>query len=237
MRKSAFSIIAIILFFVTSQKPVHSFGLGAFIEGGGGGTFYLMPGFDDRNSGQFFIGGGFIFDTAVSTNTLFNYRACFAYNWTRATAYTPPEYYLVSKIIPPDNQDLNQIKLINSFGFGLIRNETMRLWLGPQLNFFYTWGDTTILGRYGTWNINRKDTMSIGGVGFGFVLGVNFNFTGLVSLATEAGLRLNIAGGSTYGTYTYNASSGKDATSVVNIKPEVFATVGVLFRIYDRFAR
>ncbi len=236
MKKFLFLIITVISIHVYSENTAHSIGLGAYIEGGGGGAFYILPsGYSERNSGQFFAGGGIMFDTSVSTNTLFNYRVGFAYNWTRATTYTPPEYYLVNKVITPGNLDLNQIKLVNSFGFGVIRTETIRFWLGPQLIFFYNWGDTTIIGVYSGWNINRKDTVSVGGLGLGFVAGINFNFTGIVTLALEFGVRVNVAGGSTYGTYSYNSSAqAKKEIALVGIYPEGFATVGVIFRILEK---
>lgn len=90
-----------------------------------------------------------------------------------------------------------RINLVSTFGFGLLRTEVVRLWLGPRFNLAYNW--------------HSRDTndYSTGGleVGIAPALGINVNIGSHLSLAADVDYRWagefgawtdNIGGSGTY---------------------------------------
>ena len=79
-----------------------------------------------------------------------------------------------------------KINIVNTFGFGVLRTEKVRLWVGPRINIAYDW-DTGDDG----WNR----------LGFEFgvapAVGVNVNLGRLVSLAADVDYRV----ATTFGAY------------------------------------
>ena len=67
------------------------------------------------------FGVGFTFDTAVASDRLFNYRASVGYQ------------HVDAKYEGFENEDGNGISIDNAFGFGIVRNSRMRLWVGPAV--------------------------------------------------------------------------------------------------------
>lgn len=77
------------------------------------------------------FGVGFVFDTNVQKKRLFNYR-------------------LGIEVLERGARDRNdkpcqngcetgtRVNAVHTFGFGIIRNENLRLWVGPRVNFAFT---------------------------------------------------------------------------------------------------
>ncbi len=244
-------IIFLILFFLPiasfTAKEAEAIGFGVFVEGGGGGSYfwYIDPRHDDQsyNNSMGFIGGGVVFDTSLSSGSMFNYRAELGYAWKGNIKYKAPDYKFDDRSIVSFEFDLNEIKLVNSFGFALYQSETIRFWLGPQFNLIVLWGvkkDTfTSQGSPGVTSVKGAEyNLTAGGLGLGVVIGLNINFKGITTLAIEAGFRANFNAGTLYsgGDYYNNASYlgyywAKPLSLV--LVPEGFATVGVIFRFLE----
>lgn len=150
------------------QLPVggaHAAGFGAYFEyGRAWGTFSgdsILPDLSDYDENQF--GAGFAFDTAVARDHVFNYRLNIGYE--RVYQESDSGVEVIS----------NGAALSNTFGFGIVRTDAVRVWLGPALRFGFdvqknTGGDI--------WDFD---------IGGGPVLGFNFHVGDRVSLGLTGG--------------------------------------------------
>ncbi len=165
--------------------PVHSYavGLGPYIEHtSGSGEF------DDEYGASIDIdtkGFGFVFDSNVTKRDLFNYRLHIGY----------------SDLDIPYGFDGYRISIDNTFGFGIIKNENFRWWIGPHLHLSYSNWDTPIGGSY-----YEEDSVDFFGVGTGVVTGMNFNLPRVVSICPELGLRYQYNASDTYEETRYSSS-------------------------------
>jgi hypothetical protein len=246
--KKYLSVVFLFFFILIPLKSAKAIGVGVYVEGGGGASYqwYIDPHHIDQkyNNNFGFFGGGVIFDTALSTDNSFNYRLEFGYAWKRFLNFKAPDYYFDDRSIVSFDFDLNEIKLVNSFGFALYQNETIRLWLGPQFNIAVLWGvrkgTFTTAGSPGVTTVKLAEyNLTTGGIGIGAVIGLNINFKGFVTLAIEAGFRLNFDAGTMYsGADYYNGVTYKDyywaKPLALVMTPEGFATVGVVFRFLEK---
>lgn len=102
---------------------------------------------------------GFVLDSAVAADRVFNYRL--------ELGYGRSEYDLpLDMTIKTDVYTIN-----NTFGFGVVRTRVVRLWLGPQLGIYYEDGD-------GFWDAF--------GINVGPALGLNIHLGPVVSLSFSA---------------------------------------------------
>lgn len=106
------------------------------------------------------VGVSLIFDTAVAKDKLLNLRLSLGYEHGD---YQGP-------------LDSSRGTLGGTFGFALLKNQTLRLWAGPRL----------VLG-YGVLDDNKRVEGHDFNVGLGPVLGANFHLSGEVSLGLELG--------------------------------------------------
>lgn len=115
------------------------------------------------------VGVGFILDTNLAKDSLFNYRLKLGYD------------KLVSEEYRSGNKDFEFDGFIwdNTFGFGVLRNEMLRLWLGPQLGF----------SGYSGENPYEEGDAHLFGVNLGAVLGLNFNPGNVITIALETGYK------------------------------------------------
>lgn len=145
-------------------------GIGFYVQGGGGTAEWEaddLRGQFDFDSDSRHGGLGIVYDSNVSQNSLFNYRAYLGYE--RA-------------VHDPDN-DFGDIKLDSivfdqDFGFGLYRSGSLRLWVGPEVRISYSSG--------------RPDDaddlkFKLFGIGAGPVAGVNFHINSTLSLCLKGG--------------------------------------------------
>ncbi len=103
---------------------------------------------------------GFVLDTAIATNRLFNYRL--------QVAVVDASY---------DNIEMDGIVLTNTFGFGVVRNSNLRFWIGPQVGFKYL-------------ESNDDTDMELVTFDLGAATGLNYHIGSTVSLTAEAGYKL-----------------------------------------------
>jgi hypothetical protein len=137
---------------------------------------------DDGDVGRF--GVGFVFDTAVAKDKLFNYRL-------NAT--------VTGLNVELDNTGGAEAELVglvvdNTFGFGVLRNEKVRLWVGPRVRVGFLAGDTD------DFDINGESDVAVFEFGVGGAFGANFHVGPTVSLGLETGVMLSGYAGEIEGT-------------------------------------
>ena len=102
---------------------------------------------------------GFMLDTTIAEDRLFNYRLQLA---------------LVNSSY--DNLDLDGIAVTNTFGFGVVRTSVIRVWVGPQLAF------KVLEGK------GNSDAVLVG-LELGPAVGINIHIASSMSIVAELGYR------------------------------------------------
>jgi hypothetical protein len=151
---------------------------------------------------------GLVLDTNLSKDKLFNYRLGLAYE----TVNFKRENQTVS-------YDPKGCSLENDFGFGIIRTDFLRLWLGPELRFAY-------LKK--PWE-NRRTTHLVE-AGIGPVVGLNFNIGSVVTLSVKGGYIFNKTYGSRTNPATATTTSSED-TLITGSGNYPIANLALIFRI------
>jgi len=196
------------------SSPLMAIGLGAYTTGSA--ASYSCTLYDDYDStfdldvSQF--GAGFVLDTAVAKDRVFNYRLNVELTGLSAETESGSAY------------DGFAFNVFNTFGFGIVRTEKVRFWLGPQIGFGYFYADKpTDYGYYETY------TSSIEGatVSVGPMAGININIGPVVSLCFDAGLRASFIFGGIDTYDDYYDFDGSGAEFVVH--------AGIIFRIHDKY--
>ena len=116
-------------------------------------------------------GLGITFDSNIGKDKLYNYR--FGFEYSKAT--TDNEWWGESVGGAITKEKYN---FVNTFGFGVVRTKTVRLWIGPRINIQFENGtneDTSLLSV----------EQSSFGIGIGAALGLNVNLGRTVSLAAD----------------------------------------------------
>jgi hypothetical protein len=181
-------VIFLSIVLILIANSLYAVGLGVHLAGGA----IIHRGHNEEKYGdRMFLGAGFTLDSNVAMNNLFNYRMHIDYTSSARRA---------GKF----NHDT--INLQNSFGFGAVRLQNLRFWLGPHVHFFYDFTDS------------RTD------VNIGLALGVNYNMSKIITLTLDCGARAAVL--------EWNSSSGKKYAARV----EPFANVGILFRVKDEYS-
>jgi hypothetical protein len=167
-----------------SASSIYALGTGFYTTGRAGLTF--------DPSGKpitYCLGAGFVLDTAVATDELFNYRLNIG--WENSIESGSPFFR---------KRNTNRVSISNTFGLGVIRNKYIRLWTGPQLDLgcqFKKMAENTFdifppLG--GIYNMHSmSSTMFF--LGFGAVLGININPEKHFTLSFEVGVNTAIGFG------------------------------------------
>jgi hypothetical protein len=184
IKKTAPTLIIIAISIILFTPSLHAFGIGLYGTGG-----IARQAWNNKIENVFNGGGGIILDTAVAKDTLYNYRFTlgseqnYDFRYTKkAVPYTIPfgtindgttdhnislnqtTYYDSKKLIRPLS-----ISMSHAFGFGVFRNNFVRLWLGPEIALsFMMRGARSLLG---------------GHAGGGLILGLNINMGDLVTLS------------------------------------------------------
>jgi hypothetical protein len=171
--KSYRSIILIItaIGMLAFSDSTRAGGFGFYVQAGGGNAEWeaddLRGDFDfETDAGH--AGLGVVYDSNVSRNTLFNYRASLGYE---SVVHDPDNGW--------DDIKLNSYVLDQDFGFGLYRTTDMRFWIGPELRISYSQGSP---------EDDDDLEFKLWGFGVGPVAGINFHMSRKVSLCLKAGL-------------------------------------------------
>lgn len=168
MNKYIVTLFTLLFFQITTATSVFAVGFGFYLPFGIGESDTEIESDFGTISSEWdtsFTGLGFVFDTNPAGHRLFNYRLNFGYE--------AGNYEFNS-----NNTDYYRLVCDNSFGFGLIKTEKFRLWVGPRIRIAYMKIDE----RYG-------DTADPFGLGIGPVVGLNFNIGPKVTLGFDVGYR------------------------------------------------
>ena len=125
----------------------------------------------DSNTSHFGI--GFVLDTATEIDRVFNYRFQVGYEQFNSDS--------TSKLA---DFDMASVVTDHDFGFGIVRNDAIRFWLGPEVR--------------ASFSFDSKDNfdMALFGLGVGPAIGINFHTAGNVSLGLKGGyMKMSYFGG------------------------------------------
>ena len=183
MRKLVLSLLVGFLVAAMSGNAVAA-GLGFFgtLEAGTGEDWELEapngPSNDDYEADTGRFGIGFVFDTAVAKDKLFNYRLNAAL--VGLNVDLEHDYFLSE-----GDADLVGLVFDNTFGFGVLRRESVRLWIGPRVRVGFYTGDTDDFTTSGDNDVTAAE------FGVGGVFGANFHVSPTVSLGVETGFMIS----------------------------------------------
>lgn len=193
---------------LASSTSCYAFGLGF-------STISGNESWDDNNtsSGKTdhdVSASGFMFDTIVAKDRLFNYRFTYQNEENKQSN---------------GNFKFEGYTISNDFGFGVFKNQWVRLWLGPRF--------TTTAYDSVTVNGVTRGT-DVVGIAYGPVIGVNVNFPQVVSLSVTMGRMFSGGYVGNIDNYTGAGSSifGDDVD--VDITGS-FLAISVIFRINDSY--
>ena len=190
---------ATVLVLGTSDARAAGFGIYGSIGGDGSATWTDDSSFTSSSSKvkTAHQGAGFVLDTAVARDSFFNYQLNLGYDkFTNKFAGSGSEV------------ELGGLMISNSFGFGIVRTDGFRLWMGPEIRLAWPKGSQS-----------GVDYDFFGG-GVGPVLGMNFNLPGTVTFAVKAGyLFMNYEGDSTTSFYDLDIRERL-----------IYVNIGILFR-------
>lgn len=187
--------MVVVLILITNTS--YTVGLGVHLTGGAS----IYRGYNENEYGdRFFIGAGVTLDTTAAMNNLFNYRMHLDYTNLQRKNYLHEKKFYVGK------ENHNILNMQNSFGFGIVRLQNFRFWLGPHVHFSYDFYDKHL------------------GTNLGLAFGFNYNMAKLITLSLDGGARA--------GLLEWNNSSGKKYTARI----EPFVNLGILFRVEDEYS-
>ncbi len=203
MRK--ISVLSVLLFVILCLNAVDSmagFGFYGSIASGRGDGTAETTGFppQDVNFDTTYAGGGIVIDSSPDRDEVFNYR--FNLGYEKLT-------------FKNDTGDLklNNYVLDQDFGFGLIRSEIVRFWLGPELRVSYANGTDPNFSdiKYKFW-----------GFGGGPVAGIDFNISDSVTFSLK--------GGYLYTKYLGQQDAPGGSTDYDFNETHAFGSVALIFR-------
>jgi hypothetical protein len=162
-------------------------------------------------------GLGFVVDTAVAKDTLFNYRLNLGlekWNWG------------VDSLQGIATSELLRVGLYNTFGFGIVRISPIRFWVGPQVGLTVltepSQGTGTILDIF-----QLSDNNGAFGYTVGAATGVNINIGEKFTVGADVGARR-------WDYYYFNANPTQQQKQHERTF-EYYGNVSVMFRINDVF--
>lgn len=230
MKKQCYLFLALIVMTGFSASPASASGFGMYGSLGSGSADWHIDGWPDLEAqpagslgypasdfktNSEHRGGGFVFDTAVAKDQLYNYQLTLGFdafnNKDKADGITL--------------STMRGLVVGNAFGFGIVRTGWFRMWLGPEIRLAWQTGETAVPlvlpPVLGTRNCD------LFGAGIGPVLGMNFNLPGYVTIAVKAG-------------YQWMSYYGQMKTTVMDGFTDVdvderlaYVSIGLLFRSSD----
>jgi hypothetical protein len=211
MRKlSLVSLLVLCWMVALPAMDADALGLGGYINFSSGTSTWTA---DDGNS-EWDIDSdrkitdlGFVLDTAVARDTLFNYRLQLGYeNWEDDNA-------------AGEKLDLTGFVMTHDFGFGVLRTPNVRLWLGPEVKLAFVTGSP---------DGSPDFDVSLFDFGIGPVIGANFNIGSTVTLAVKTGYLFEGFAG-------VGRQSSFDDITYTGRASEIFINFAILFRINDSY--
>lgn len=183
MNRTAITVLILMLvcFFGATQASAVGTGFLVSTSSGEAEWEYWPTGQKYQYDSSEHTGFGFVLDTAVAKNSLFNYQLNFVFDKWESSDGPGGQ---------PTTVDVDMFVFNNSFGFGIVRTEGFRFWFGPEIRV--GWGD----GAYGP---NDFDMV---GFGVGWAAGFNFHVSDGLSLALKIGRQSSMQYG---GDWDYDA--------------------------------
>jgi len=211
--KKLILVLTFSTFLLFSTSSVFALGLGFYVPFGTGDSEQTREN-DYGDDIEFDVdtdyrGIGFVLDTTVARDSVFNYRL--------NVGYEKGEY---SK--GGGELDWDRLAIDHTFGFAVLRTKVVRLYLGPQLRLAFLSTDS-----------DYNDTNAFG-IGFGPVLGANFNIGNTVTLGFDTGYRFT----KYFGVYerdddSYRYYDDDEEFDYDSNEGELFVNFNVIFRIND----
>lgn len=132
---------------------------------------------EERPDGKRSLGGfGLLLDTSVFSDSIFNYRLQIGMGFGTLS---------IDGVNYNDDITLTEYHMYHSFGFGIVRNDSVRLWLGPQIGLGLASGTYSYPGSADT---EYKEYFA----SIGAILGINVHLSERFSLGLSAGARNNL---------------------------------------------
>lgn len=184
-------------------------GMGPFLQGNSGGLTWKFDnsatGSEDVDASVLGVGAGFSFDTNCARDELVNYRINIGL-----------EYAALDFEKTSEDDATAGLFFDNYIGFGVLRNEKLRLWVGPEvrLGFIKGIGDAYTDKLFGTT------------FGVGPAAGLNLHLSRELDLALTTGIRFDMTTGS-WEDQSGSTESFDGSGTVVHF------TVSLLFRSLD----
>jgi len=207
------SLLLAVIFFTSSAMAI---GLGFYLNPGifGGEADWTLE--NDYSSFDYeyekdteHTGYGFVLDTAIAKNKLFNYRLNLGMEeFTSEGGDNSTEYEFDSFVID------------NTFGFAVFKNKLVRLWVGPQIRVSFS--DGKIKGT-------DDFDISLFGFGIGPVFGANFNLGKVFTPAVTIGYRYTGYAGT-----GENKISSYECDYTIS-ESTLFVNIALLFRMGDMY--
>jgi len=216
----------------------HASGIGFYLSRGIGNTDFNEDYDDDdrwadlESSGDAkFFGCGFILDTAVAKDKVFNYRLQIGYEdveYDLDSVHNEDLSRDISANVSNFELNIDRFVIDNTFGFGIVRIPNFRLWIGPQLRIGYMSGDGTLTFIHGT-----KHKLDFDGLVLGIapVIGANFNLINNLTIGVDLGYRFNFFVGSLDKT----SSSSYDSGNFYGNDDTLFINFALIYRFDDNF--
>jgi hypothetical protein len=209
-------ILCVVLFLGFQVSESMAIGLGLYGSSGSGSAEWEAESSRgdtwDFEKDTEYSSFGFVLDTAVAKDRLFNHRLSLGQEKCNHKL--------------GDNRDtleLDNFVMVNDFGFGIVRQPlgqsgSLRVWIGPELKISFGTG-TTDFDR--NWDVNLV------AVSIGPAVGVNFNFGSVFTLGLTGGyLSGSFIGRGEDARYDYS----EDYTGT---ESHYFLSLAIIFRIHD----
>lgn len=164
-------------------QSAQAAGIGFYGTGGAAFMNWQYKGEKGGSSTDYFYGGGLVIDSTVARDQIFGYRLTLGYE---QYVVTYPEY-------DAESDPIHRFSMSHTFGFGVLRSEMVRLWIGPRIGLHYLYkhdsgysidaaGVDCLLGM--GLNINAGDTFTFFfDLGFGYMGIYNINHSGEIGNA------------------------------------------------------
>ena len=224
-------LLFINLLLLLMSQQIYADGIGTYISGGiadRGSDFQAV-----KRIREIPIGIGLVFDNNVSGDKLMNRRISIGYE--RVFAKTNSIGYDRDEMISDNllffgagsnefhffkkKPNINRLYLQGTWGLGILRNESIRFWIGPEAHFYYTdarfyydrYIATHSSSGFSTYNLFNQiiprgrgsRSYQMIAVGVGLAVGLNIHISSNYSLLLQGGFRGETSLG------TINVSSNK----------------------------
>lgn len=231
MRKYYRSLVQCLSVFLTLLVPADhalAFGWGPSVKYGyTAGTVAEVEDGDELGTTTHGMDLGILLDTNVARRTVFNYRLETALEYRSASWWS--EYYdrYYTRPLPDVQVPSLGLALHQTFGFGLVRNPRLRLYLGPSLRL------AVLSGSAVPDRVSTKSAPKIGIVqveaGAGPELGCNIHLRNRVSLALSLAYQAQLQYAAVDDPYR-PYDGGQTAYGYLGFTSRVSLGVAVLFR-------